>query len=55
MLKENVQYVNSIMGEINGLTDDLYESLIDNEKAESLITIEKLLTTLKDVRSSCKD
>jgi len=52
---ENVQYVNSIMGEINGLTDELYESLMDNEKDESLITIEKLLTTLRDVRSSCKD
>lgn len=43
------------MGEINDLTDDLYESLIDNENEDSLITIEKLLTTLRDVRSSCKD
>ena len=55
MLKTTVQYVNSIMGEINDLTDDLYESLIDNENEDSLITIEKLLTVLRDVRSSCKD
>tara|TARA_R110000803_G_scaffold109544_1_gene177947 strand:- start:472 stop:648 length:177 start_codon:yes stop_codon:yes gene_type:complete len=51
----NVNYVNSVMSEINDYTDELYESLMDNEKECSLKAIEKLLSTLKDVRSSCRN
>jgi hypothetical protein len=51
----NVNYVNSVMSEINDHTDELYESLMDNEKECSLKVIEKLLSTLKDVRSSCRN
>jgi hypothetical protein len=51
----NVNYVNSVMSEINDHTDELYESLMDNEKDVSLKVIEKLLITLRDVRSSCRN
>ena len=50
--KETVEYVNSTMNEINDLTDELYESMMDNERPVVLDTIEKLLKSLKDVRSS---
>ena len=48
----SVNYVNSIMKEINSLSDDLYESLMDNESESTKNSIDKLIEILSDVRLS---
>lgn len=48
----DVNYVNAVMNEINGMTDSIYESLIDNENKELSINIQSLIKLLKDLHKS---
>jgi protein-arginine kinase activator protein McsA len=48
-----LQYVNSTMKEINSLSDELYESLIDKDFEETKEICDKLSKLLKDVRKGC--
>jgi protein-arginine kinase activator protein McsA len=48
----NVQYIISTMDEINTLTTDLYEALMDKEFEESNKKINDLIKTLRDVKKS---
>jgi len=48
----NVNHVNFVMKEINSLTDDIYESLIDEEYNTTQVNIAALILKLKEVSSS---
>lgn len=48
----HVNYVNTIMFEINGMTDSIYESLIDEENLELKDNIQNLIKILKDIQKS---
>lgn len=48
----NVNHVNFVMKEINDLTDDIYESLIDEEYSTTQVNIAALILKLKEVSSS---
>lgn len=47
-----MQYVNSIMNEINDLCSELYESLSDRDIHETKEVIIKLTKVLRDVQKS---
>lgn len=51
----NLTYINSVMNEINGLTDDIYEALVDNENQEVELLVEILIKKLRDVKSDALD
>tara|TARA_B100001094_G_scaffold333118_1_gene408733 strand:+ start:3673 stop:3867 length:195 start_codon:yes stop_codon:yes gene_type:complete len=48
----HVNYVNAIMLEINGMTDSIYESLMDEENLELQDNIQNLIKILKDLQKS---
>ena len=48
----HVNYVNAIMSEVNGMTDSIYESLIDEENLELKDNIQNLIKILKDIQKS---
>jgi len=50
-----VNHVNFVMNEINTLTDDIYESLIDEEYDTTHVKINSLIKKLKEVGSSIKN
>ena len=45
-------YINSLMREINGLTDDIYEDLVDQDVEGLHDSVNALIITLKDVLKS---
>jgi len=45
-------YINSLMREINGLTDDIYEDLVDRDIEALHDSVSALIITLKDVLKS---
>ena len=47
-----VNHVNFVMKEINDLTDDIYESLIDEEYKTTQYKIDSLIKKLKEVSVS---
>jgi len=50
MHPNRIKYVNVVMAQINGLTDEIYEALIDEEFVDltsSVNELEKVLTELK--------
>ena len=47
-----VNHDNFVMKEINDLTDDIYESLIDEEYSTTQVNIAALILKLKEVSSS---
>ncbi len=49
-----VNHVNFVMKEINTLTDDIYESLIDEEYDTTHVKINVLIKKLKEVGSAIK-
>mgnify|MGYP003629782708 CR=1 FL=1 len=49
-----VNHVNFVMQEINDLTDDIYESLMDEEYSTSQCKIDSLISKLKEVGNSIK-
>ncbi len=49
-----VNHVNFVMGEINDLTDDIYESLMDEEYNTAQGNIDSLIEKLKEISSSIK-
>ena len=52
---QNVNYVNSIMLEINELTDSIYEQLMDEDYDTLIPTIQNLILVLKDLHKSHYD
>lgn len=48
----NVQYIISTMDEINNLTTEIYEALMDKDFEESNKKINDLIKTLRDVKKS---
>lgn len=52
MHEQFVNYVNSTMDEINGMTDELYEALIDNDCESTKEVINKMIKTLRDIYKS---
>lgn len=51
----NTQYIISTMDELNALTTELYEALMDKEFGESDRIIKDLIKALRDVQKSIKD
>ena len=49
-----VNHVNFVRGEINDLTDDIYESLMDEEYNTAQGNIDSLIEKLKEISSSIK-
>ena len=49
---KRITYVNSLMKEINELTDDIYEDLMDENYVALHETVGVLMVTLKDVLQS---
>lgn len=50
-----ISFINVTMKDINSLTDDLYESLVDEDYDTIKITIKKLNVILKDIQKLTKD
>ena len=48
----HVNYVNAIMSEVNGMTDSIYESLMDKEHLELKEDIQNLIKILRDIKKS---
>jgi hypothetical protein len=48
----HMSYINSLMREINGLTDDIYEDLVDQDVQGLHDSANALIITLKDVIKS---
>ena len=51
----SIAFVNLVMSSINGLTDNIYEALMDRETDEVNSNIDELINVLKDLQVSCKD
>jgi mevalonate kinase len=49
---ENIEYINSVMAEINELTDCIYESLVDSDYEEMKLNIKNLIKVLKALNQS---
>jgi flagellin-specific chaperone FliS len=49
---ENIEYINSVMSEINDLTDTIYEHLVDAEYKEMKSNIQNLIKVLRDLDKS---
>ena len=45
-------YVNHVMNELNELTTDLYEAMMDQENAEVKKIVETMIPILKDIKST---
>ena len=45
-------YVNHVMNELNELTTDLYEAMMDQENAEVKKIVETMIPSLKDIQST---
>lgn len=52
---QNVNYVNSVMLEINELTDNIYEHLMDEDYDALISTIQNLIMVLRDLHKSHYD
>lgn len=52
---QNVNYVNSVMLEINELTDNIYEHLMDEDYDALIPTIQNLIMVLRDLHKSHYD
>jgi hypothetical protein len=48
----HINYVNSVMHEINEMTDNIYESLVDEDSGELKYNIHRLIKILKDIDKS---
>lgn len=52
---QNVSYVNHVMLEINELTDNIYEHLMDEDYDALIPTIQNLIMVLRDLHKSHYD
>jgi hypothetical protein len=52
---QRVVSINYLMHEINSMTDDLYEALMDGETDEAAATIESLCVRLSDLLETLDD
>jgi len=48
----HINYVNSVMHEINEMTDNIYESLVDEDSGELKYNIHRMIKILKDIDKS---
>jgi len=53
--QNSINFINHLMTRINGLTDDVYESLMDEDYASLKITIKELQTVLRDTQKLAED
>jgi hypothetical protein len=51
----NVNYVNSVMDELNEYNAELYEALMDGSQEDVTIAIRKINKVLTDIRKSMSD
>lgn len=49
-----VSYVNFEMNEINNLSADLYESMMDRENSEVVVIVDSMVDRLKNIKQSHK-
>jgi len=53
--KQRIIYINHLMADINGKTDDIYEHMIDREFPECKKDCIALIRILKDIINSFED
>lgn len=53
--QNTINYINMLMDSINTLTDDIYESLMDEDKQALNINIRDLIAILKDTQKLTED
>ena len=53
--KQRVNHINHLMDNINDQSSQIYESLIDKDFVQADRDINKLITTLQDIKSTLKD
>jgi len=53
--QNSINFINHLMNRINGLTDDVYESLMDEDYNSLKITIKELQTVLRDTQKLAED
>jgi hypothetical protein len=53
--KQRVNHINHLMDNINDQSSQIYESLIDKDFLQADRDINKLITTLQDIKSTLKD
>jgi hypothetical protein len=52
---ERLKLINFMMSEIHDLSDDIYESFVDQDYAQVALCVEKLNERLKDLVDSIED
>ena len=50
-----INYINFTMSEVNNLTDDIYESMIDSEYRELNKNIDALIKILNEIKKTHKN
>lgn len=55
LINQHVQSVNYLMLEINTLTDDIYEALIDKNEVDAIRALEELASKVIDVLETLDD
>ena len=53
--QNTINYINMLMSSINVLTDDIYESLMDEDNESLNINIRDLIAILRDTQKLTKD
>lgn len=53
--KQRVRHINHLMDKINDHSSQIYEGLIDKDLVQAERDINKLITTLQDIKSTFKD
>ncbi len=53
--KERIAHINFLMDQINDLSNEIYESLVDREYPEVKAQVSNLISLLRDISASVED
>jgi predicted translin family RNA/ssDNA-binding protein len=53
--EKRLKYINHLMDEIHNQSNEIYESLVDNDFNEAEYNIDKLISNLNNIKNSFKD
>ena len=53
--RERLAHINSLMGELHDSCNDIYENLVDRDFKQLTVEVNKLISTLNDIKISIDD
>ena len=53
--EQRIKYINHLMDNIHDQSSEIYESLVDKDFNEAEYNIDKLISTLNNIKSTFKD